>query len=197
MKKRFFKFFVIAVIFSACSNNTGSSDEKNITGQELEEDDFAVLTVAEFDNNAGDFVNKKVQISGTVDRTCKHSGKRMFIVDGESKGRVKIEASNNISSFDAELEGSDVLVQGLVNETRVDEAYLNEWENEILMEMDSDHKIHDGKHVDEEDEIDKYAADMEKIENIRKKIAKSGEDYLSFYSIECLSFEVIPQASEN
>ncbi|MCD4665269.1 MAG: hypothetical protein K8R68_08350 [Bacteroidales bacterium] len=196
MTKKLFIFFMIAGIFTACSNNQSGSADNNISGQEIE-DDLVVLTVAEFDNKAGDYVNKKVQISGTVDRTCKHSGKRMFIVDGKSEGRVKIEAGNNISSFDAELEGSDVLVKGLVTELKVDEAYLNEWENEILMEINSDHKIHDGQHKAGEDEIEDYAKDMEKIENFRKKIAETGKDFLSFYSIECISFEVVSLTSEN
>ena len=53
-----------------------------------------------------------------------HGGKKMFIFDENEDTRVKIEAGEGIPSFDASLEGSDVLVSGMLKELIIDETYL-------------------------------------------------------------------------
>ena len=195
MVRKLFMLFAFAAFLVACNN----SGKKSASSEDTENDvvdEQITISVAEFHEKAGEFVGKEINISGIVDRTCKHSGKRMFIVDDGIDKSVKIEAGDNISSFDAELEGSDVTVIGIVTEKIVDIAYLDEWENEINEEKESELHLHDGEHNKnkeggEEEEEDHFEEDLEKIKNLRERIAESGTDHLSFYSIECLSFEVI------
>jgi len=182
---------------------------------------LVTLAIVDFDNQAGNYVGKEVQISGLVNHTCKHGGKRMFIIDEETEQTVKIEAGENIPSFDAELEGSIVSVTGIINELIIDEAYLIEWEAEIKEEMlnapeeeaelaegEEEGEHAEGEHAEGEHEhagggmgeaadMGEHISGLEKIENFRKEIKESGKDHLSFYSIECISFEVIPEATEN
>jgi hypothetical protein len=124
-------------------------------------------------------VGKKIQISGIVDHTCKHSGKRMVIVGENPDYSVKIEAGE-VDQFNRELEGSDVSVIALVTEMRMDNNYLNEWEQEIL-------KNH-------ADDADGGAEELSKIENFRMELKDSGNDHLSFYGLDCVSYEVITAA---
>jgi hypothetical protein len=51
---------------------------------------------------------------------------------------------------------------------------------------------HEGhQHNDHTDEDHHHQAELQKIENLRKKLAESGNDHLAFYSLECQSFEEI------
>lgn len=203
IKKILFLLFV-ATAMIACNNTqkSGETTTKNEAAKTIAE-----VTVANFEQMAGELVGQEVIIKGLVNHTCKHGGKRMFLVAEDSEESVEIEAGENIDSFDAELEGSDVVVKGIVAELRVDENYLAEWEAEIMNEEDDeDHKIHDGNHEGEEHDEDgegegeegenleeeHHGTGLEKIENLRNQLKESGKDHLSFYSIECISFEVAP-----
>ncbi len=196
MTKKLFMLIALAVIFAACNTIQEKSSSSESTDQEPI-DEQITITVAEFDKNAADYVGKEVQISGTLDHACRHGGKRMFIVGEDNVARVKIKAGENISGFDAELEGGQVIVIGVVDELVVDEAYLDKWEKEVIEETGEEHKIHDGKH--EKEEVgDEHHADneLERIKNLRQQLAESGKVHLTFYSIECISYEVIPPASD-
>ncbi|MBC8487208.1 MAG: hypothetical protein H8D45_14360 [Bacteroidetes bacterium] len=198
MTKKLFMLIALAVIFAACNTIQEKSASSESTEQEPI-DEQITITVAEFDKGAADYVGKEVKISGTVDHTCKHGDKRMFIIDEDTEGRVKINAGESILGFDAELEGSQVMVIGVVDELVVDEAYLDKWEKEVIEETGEEHKIHDGKHEKEnqegEDEDD-TSHELERIKNLRQQLAESGKVHLTFYSIECISYEVIPPASD-
>ena len=80
------------------------AQEKNVT----------VLTPTEFPDKAESMMGQKVQIDGLVVHVCKHGGKKMFIVGDDPEIRVKIDASDEVSVFSADLEGSTVSVQGII-----------------------------------------------------------------------------------
>ncbi len=205
IKKVFFLIFIATIAF-ACNNTQQSGEIK--TDENLAAEIVTEVTVANFEQMAGGLVGKEVSIKGLVNHTCKHSGKRMFIVAEDTEESIEIVAGKNIDTFEAELEGSDVVVNGIVAELRVDENYLAEWEAEILSETEEEtRKIHDGNHEGEgenEDgdgegkegeenlEEEHHGTGVEKIENYRNQLKESGKDHLSFYSIECISFEVAP-----
>ncbi len=126
--------FAFAALIISCNNTQNPSAEAESMDQEINAE-LVTLAIVDFDNQAGNYVGKEVQISGLVNHTCKHGGKRMFLIDTETEQTVKIEAGENITSFDAELEGSEVIVTGIINELIIDEAYLLEWEAEIEAEM--------------------------------------------------------------
>ncbi len=153
------------------------------------------LSVTEITENAENLIEKEVSIIGTVDHVCKHGGKKLFIFDeNDPKKRFKITAGKEVGAFKMELEGSDILVKGVIKETRVDEAYLDNWEAKIMAEKhEVAHEGHSHNEGEEEEhhkqeEID---AALKKIKNFRDKIAKSKKGYLSFFSMECNSFNEI------
>lgn len=210
MIRKILFLFVITAIIAGCNNTQSPSSETEGSEQEMTAE-MVTLAIVDFDNEAGNYVGKEVQISGLVNHTCKHGGKRMFIIDTETEQTVKIEAGENIPSFDAELEGSEVIVTGIINELIIDEAYLLEWEAEIEAEMSEATAEEIEEHADEAEEgehehaggglgekadMGEHISGFEKIENYRKEIKESGKDHLSFYSIECISFEVIPPTTE-
>jgi len=172
---------VISLIFAyACTQGTRESAEKQLS-------DTVKLTVASFLTAAPNYVNKPVQILGTVSHTCKHGGKRMFLVDENDSISVEITTGPDIAKFDEALIGSRLRVFGILKEERIDEKYLSEWENEILKPQPN-HNV--GVHTGAKGHVDQTSQDkLDQIAAYREEIKKSGKDHLSFYSVEAINFE--------
>lgn len=107
---------VIAIVLVAC-NNSGN--------------DATVLNINDFDKVAGEYVGKAVQIEGTVKHICEHGGRKMFVFNDNPAVNVKVTAPDSIPAFDVNLVDGSVIVTGIVEELRIDEAYLAEWEAEL------------------------------------------------------------------
>jgi hypothetical protein len=180
MTKNLFSIFIISIFFFAsCNQGTKETSGEN-------KSDTALLTVLSFDTSAHSFVDKPVIIEGTVLHTCKHGGKRMFIVDGSDSVRVEITAGADITKFEESLAGSRVRVFGTLKEERIDEKYLNEWENEVK-KPEENHNV--GVHSGAKGHEDQGVQDkLDQINSLREDLKNSGQDHLSFYSIEASKF---------
>ncbi|MEA3495498.1 MAG: hypothetical protein U9R42_05620 [Bacteroidota bacterium] len=209
MIKNVFAILVVALVLFACGNKETK-------------DEITKIDVNEFVENAVNYVDQTVSIEGTVIHTCEHGGKKMFISDDESR-KVKITAGEDVPKFEQTLEGSDVIIEGVVRELRIDEKYLVEWEMKIQeeeakekeeieadttkseevteeMEANSAHHAedefeHEAEHMDKESHEQHNA--YKQIEDLRKQIAETEEGYISYFSIECLKFEEKAVEEEN
>jgi hypothetical protein len=188
MTKHFlFSLAIIVFLITGCFNQ---ADNDNGTDSEAPAEEVTLATLL---SETGNFVDKPVKVSGTVDHVCKHGGKKMFIFGKNPDDRIKITTGEKMSSFDPALEGSDVFVSGIVREMRVDEDYLMNWEMELTANK-NEKKKHmevgsgEGKHEPGESEENSAADEMNQISSMRKQLEDSGKDHLSFYSIECIEF---------
>jgi hypothetical protein len=173
-----------------------------------------VITVAGFDSLAGNFIGQEIQIEGLVDHICRHGGKRMFLVNENTQGRVKVTTGENIPSFDVALEGSTVAVKGIVEELRIDEQYLQEWEQELAQqettqafhEPEEEHPAdsaaqegesghQEGTHSGMGEQADQgtHTETLDQIAAYRQQITESEKGYLSFFSIVCSEFKELPE----
>jgi hypothetical protein len=73
-----------------------------------------VITPEKFQEFAVNNVGKEVEIQGMVVHVCKHGGKKCFILGQDPEKRVKITASDKVSVFLPEIEGSTILVRGII-----------------------------------------------------------------------------------
>lgn len=177
--KSIFSIALLALFFTAC--NMGSKG--------IDPGDAVKVAVLTFENQAAAIVEKTVIIEGTVLHTCKHSGKRMFLVDGNDSIRVEVTAGKEITKFDEKLVGSRVRVLGVLKEERIDEKYLNEWENEVKKPVENhDAGVHTGAKGHEDQGTQEK---LDQINSLRADLKNSGKDHLSFYSIEASKFEEI------
>jgi hypothetical protein len=108
-----------------------------LTGFSVFAQEVAVINTDEFPDKAETYMGQKVQVEGLVVHVCKHGGKKMFIVGENPDVRVKIDASEEVTVFSSDLEGSTVVVQGTVQP--MDEDPLPEEEQH---DEDADHKNH-------------------------------------------------------
>jgi len=169
----------LIAILASCGNKT---QKEETTGKEVTK-----VTVDEVLADMQKYVDQEVIISGIVNHVCSHGGKRMFIMGSNPDAAIKITPDDAIGVFEKELEGSDVLVTGIVKELRIDEAYVDNLEKEVAEGADNE-AIHDhsaGTH-DEEAENEKQA----QLDAMRNKIAESEQGYYSQFWIEASEFEV-------
>lgn len=175
-------FVLIGVLALASCNNENKA---------LKDQEAVFISIENFETAALDLVDQKIALEGLVNHVCKHGGKRFFL--GEE--RIKILASDKIGSFDVALEGSDVLVEGILREERVDEDFLIEWEAELdestkVREKELEHKGEPGHDHDEgENAEDPNAGALKQIKDYREQLADTGKEYLSFFTVEVLSLE--------
>ncbi len=133
------------------------------------EEKATAVTTSEFATLAENMVDQRVSIEGTVLHVCKHGGKKMFISDD----RVKIIASESIAAFDTELEGSTVVVEGIVREEAIPvlaeetgEPKHSEGDaenNEATQEEAVKEASTDAAQIEEADAKPAEACDMEKV----------------------------------
>ena len=184
-------------LFSACQNSAEKTQEPVVA--EVVADPAVDLDLANFDEQAGSLVGKQVILNGMIDHVCKHGGQKMFMVNQNADARVKITTGENMAAFNTELEGETLRVVGIVDEQRIDEDYLREWEEEILAGPsegeNSEHgeKVHMGEHnADAEEEN----PELSQINNYRKMIEESGKEYISFFSVTCVEYKVVDSSAE-
>ena len=189
MIKKVFGIVAIAVLLASCATKEQKKEETT-------EKEIAKVTVDEVAANMQNFVDKEVVIEGTVNHVCAHGGKRMFIMGSDPDVAIKITPNDEIGVFEKELEGSLVLVTGIVKELRIDEAYVANLEKEISEGADNE-AVHDhsgGKHEETAEEAEQK---QHQIDAMREQIAESENGYYSQFWIEAKKFEVEEAAPED
>lgn len=194
MKKLFIATISLVFVLVSCQNNNQEATSTT-SSEEVIVEQVVDLDLKDFKKNAENLIGKQIKMSGTVDHVCKHGGQKFFIVNEESEARVKVTTGENMAAFNTELEGETVWVVGVVEELRIDEEYLREWEEEVLAglgpdEGDKSEKVHMGEGEGEHHEHEENA-DLQQIKKYRAKIADSGKDYISFFSVVCVDYDVV------
>ena len=164
--------FAFSASIISCSNDA----DKN-KASEVAEYQTPTIELAEFENKAAEFVDNEVKVAGIVDHVCKHGGKKLFLVNDDADVHVESD-----SRFDDELIGNEVVVTGIVREFRVDESYC------LQMEEDNIKSHREG--VDNQGEFDEK---MAHIQEYRDEMEENGVDHLSYYSLEFVTLEIVPE----
>ncbi len=186
-KKRTFILFLSAVLLLLTANSTvlTASEKSNSSS-------FASKSssVAEILENPDKYVNKKVEIEGMCTHICRHGGKKIFLKGGD-KQIIRIQASDKIGSFDKKCVKSNVKVKGTLVETRIDEAYLKNWEAELKSAEEAEHESCGHEQAARGEKSNTTAG---RIADFRKQIAereaKTGKAYLSFYHIDAVEYKI-------
>lgn len=164
-----FALLLVAIVVFACNNTSPKNEEVKKTEVKTE---IATLNSDDLLTKISEYVNKEVAVKGTVVHVCKHGGKKLHLVGQNPDERLIVFATEEIGKFERELEGSDVVLKGIVREERLDEKYLEEW----LAKATENHK-------DDEDKDD-FHKEQEDIESMRAKIKASEKGYISKYRME-------------
>lgn len=190
MKKLVACIIMLSFVIVSCQNNASTSQKSK--------EEVVTIAFKDFNDQAGDFVGKKIQLIGTADHVCKHGGQKMFLVSEDSEDRIKVVPGENVAAFNTELEGESIVVIGMVDELRVDEEYLNDWEKEVesmeaTKENDAMHMGEGSAQSTEGSYEEEQSGEKAQINKLREQLMESEKGYLSFFSIKCVDYKVVSE----
>lgn len=184
----------IALVFSACGQKQDT--ENADTGK--------ILTVSQLLDSPDQYVGKEFTIEGTVTHVCKHGGRRIHITELEPNVKIRIEAPEDMPAFARELEGSDVVVTAILRETRIDAAYLDEWEAEVREGMERENHDHATPSTTAEGEENEGHVEPQGLDAVnakREELKASGKSYISNWYADAITYKMkdggtVPVAKE-
>jgi hypothetical protein len=179
MRKLLFLIIPVALLGACCNNSNKTTTTASTVTKECESisvDSFLVI--------AGDYVDKELTVKGTVDHVCKHGGKRVKIFSSCASKTIHGEAGEGVGPFNVELEGSDVCLTGTVLETRIDMAYVDEWEAKEKEAMEQNAEESEMEHKEGVD----HHAKLDEIKKHREEIEASEKGYIAFYALNVTKF---------
>lgn len=177
MKKLLF-IATILISVASCSNKqadqTQQQESENITADVKVYKLDSLLTVAD------QLQDKTVTVRGFVTHTCKHSGKRCFIVGDDQKTSFRVEAKGDIGGFNRELIGSELAITGIVKERRMTKEYIDQYEEQV-----------NEKKAKEDGSAETCQAELNNIQGMREWMKSNNKDYYSIYYMDGESYDVI------
>ncbi len=173
---------ILAILVASCSNGKKSVQQEQNSDQPQVVTEAPVFELDSLLAVADQKVDQTVKVRGYVTHTCKHSGKRCFIV-GESQGAsMRVEAKGEIGGFNRELVGSKLEITGMVKERRLTKEYLDQAEKELNEQK-----------VKEDGSAESCQAELNNISEMRAKMKELGKDYYSIYYMDGQNYEVLQQ----
>lgn len=173
-------FIAAAVLFMT---SCGNKSEKNVEAEANSTQVEANVPTYELNKllaDAESFVNKTVVVKGTVTHTCKHAGKRCFIVGEDGKTSFRVEAKGDIGGFNKELVGSELAIKGILKENRLSKEYLDQQEKEVNEQK-----------VKEDGSAETCQAELDNIASMKEWMKANNKDYYSIYYMDGESYDVV------
>lgn len=175
---------VAIAVFTACGNKQ----------QQNKAEAALPLTVDSLMDQADRLVGQTVTLQGLCTHTCKHGAKKIFLRGSDDSHTLRIDAGK-LGAFDTACVNKQVLIVGTLSEERIDEAYLQRWEERLKENNAIQHGQGEAGCATEKNARQETADTADgRIADFRAKIAKrqveEGKDYLSFYFVKASSYEI-------
>ncbi len=181
---------VASIALVACGGPTQKGEEK-----ESEAPIVQMFEVEQLLAPADSIVGRVVRTNGVCTHVCQHGGRKMFLMGADDAQIIRIDANDDMPSFDNSCTNALVTVEGILSESRIDETYLREWEVSLAAETEEHHGEDEGGCSTEKKAQGENADTPEqRIADFRTRIAEreaaEGKAYLSFYHIVADAYEV-------
>lgn len=174
---------VAAICFVSCANkNTEKNEVVTDSASVAQVSDIPVYPLDSLLAVADQLVDKKVTVKGSVTHTCKHSGKRCFIVGNNENVSMRVEAKGNIGGFNRELVGSELAITGIVKERRLTKEYIDQYEKEV-----------NDKKLKEDGSAETCQAELANINEMHEWMKKNNKDYYAIYYMDGEEYNVVGQ----
>jgi len=166
-------------VLTAC-NGTGQKQKTCCANDNQVSKSSSFSSIDSLLHQAVQMRDKEVELTAVVSHTCKHAGKRCFLIDATGNETIRIEAGGAINGFNRELTGKTIRVKGILKERRLTEEYINQWA-EALQE----------KKVKEDGSAETCAAENNNITQMREWMKSNGKDYYSIYYIDGQDYDLV------
>ena len=193
MKMKKYVVLVVALMAMVGFNSCGNKQQKQ--QDEASEQLTGAIDVDSLLAAADSLSGQEVTVEGVCTHICKHGGRKIFLMGSDDTQTIRIEAGK-VGKFDQKCVNSLVKVTGMLVEQRVDEAYLENWENQLKAATAEKHGDSDAAGCSTEKQARGETANSpeQRIADFRKKIAarkaRDGKEYLSFYYVEANNYEI-------
>lgn len=193
MKMKKYVVLVVALMAMVGFNSCGNKQQKQ--QDEASEQLSGAIDVDSLLAAADSLSGQEVTVEGVCTHICKHGGRKIFLMGSDDTQTIRIEAGK-VGKFDQKCVNSLVKVSGMLVEQRVDEAYLENWENQLKAATAEKHGDSDAAGCSTEKQARGETANSpeQRIADFRKKIAarkaRDGKEYLSFYYVEANNYEI-------
>lgn len=174
-------FFIAAALLLTigCSQNKSA----DIADVKFETNKYPqAYTLDSLLKNADQLLDQTVMVRGSVTHTCKHAGKRCFIVGDDPNVSMRIEATGEIGGFNRELVGSELAITGVLKERRLTKEFIDQHEKEV-----------NEKALKEDGSAETCAAELSNIEGMRAWMKANNKDYYAIYYMNGENYEVIEE----
>lgn len=182
MKNLIFLALVAMCLASCTSKNTEKERNGSDSTSLAQASDIAIYPLDSLLAIADQLVDKTVTVKGSVTHTCKHSGKRCFIVGDNENVSMRVEAKGNIGGFNRELVGSELAITGVVKERRLTKEYIDQYEKDV-----------NEKKVKEDGSAETCQAELANISEMRDWMKKNNKDYYAIYYMDGEEFSIVEQ----
>ncbi|MDR2473503.1 MAG: hypothetical protein LBD53_08105 [Tannerella sp.] len=178
--KKLLLFSLLATSLMACGGGKKEAVKTSeLTASVAATSDVPVYGLDSLLNIAEQQLNKEVKVTGYVTHTCKHSGKRCFIVGESQTGSMRIEAKGEIGGFNRELVGSKIEVIGTLKERRLTKEYIDQMEKDVKVKETEDATA------------ESCAAELSNIADMRKWMQDNNREYYSIYYMDGEKYDVM------
>lgn len=178
MRKLLFVAFAALSVLVSCNQTNKKEEVKQETKLEVSKETSA-QTIAQVMKTAEQNVGQEVFFTGLVQHVCAHSGRRVILLDETGKLSLRVEATGKINGFNRELSGTTIAVKGILQEKRLSEEFINDWEVKIKANEDAEEG---GEHC---------SAEMTNINQMREWMSKNKKDFYSIYFVNATSYEIV------
>lgn len=193
MKKNLFYALTLMLAtsfaFTSCGNKTKNTENVQTAQTAMQVDDVL--------QSADSLVGKVITLEGVCTHTCKHGGKKMFLMGSDDTKTMRVDASQQIGSFPAEVVNSLVEVTGKLVEERIDESVIRGMEEQYKNAEAEKHGENaeagctSEKSAHGQKELNSFEQRMKDYrDRIAQRKEKEGKEYLSFYALKGESYKV-------
>lgn len=198
MKKNYMAAVALLMIVGCTAVSCGSGTSKQSQGdQTAQTTNSTALEVDSLLKNAEAFIGQPVVVEGICTHICQHGGGKIFLMGSDDTQTIRIDAGDKVGKFTPETVNSLVRINGTLNEERIDEAFLAQWEEQAKAQAAAQHGTAGASCESDQKARGETPVNSveERISNFRKRIAerqaKEGKNYLSFYSVTADSYEIL------
>ncbi len=207
MKKNI--FIALAVLASAFTYSCGNS---NKNAEETSDGGQSVMSVDQVLADAQNLIGDTISVEGVCSHLCKHGGRKAFVLGSNDSLLLRCEAYPLMGTpFTKETIHKPIEVKGILKEDRVDEEAVAKMEHQYAMlNNQNDASDQFGEETAKAAEptggcdTERAARGQQNLTSFADRIAdyrariaqrneKEGKPYLSFYYLEAISYEILPE----
>lgn len=174
--------FISSIILTSCGSKdtTNKVDNSTTNNASQEISNLPTLEIEDVYMKGDSLLDQDVIVTGTVTHTCKHAGKKCFLVGKDGKATLRVEAKGDIGGFNKELVGSQLTIKGKLRGNKLSKEYIDQQEKLVNDQIASKAKTEENCQV----ELNNFAT-------MKQWMQDNNKEFYIVYYMDGESFDVV------